>query len=78
MAKNAPPQQNGNAPAQQERRYRLVNLMTQKLVVNTVINGVQESLELGIKEKSRFYNTSDFGPHAESLRASKRLMIESD
>jgi len=58
------------------RKYRLVNRMGQKVVVNIVVNGVQESIELGIQEKSRPYSTADFGPHAETLRRSRHLMIE--
>lgn len=76
MAKNSSPKPEDATP-KQERRYRLVNLMTQKLTVNTLIDGKQESLELEAKGKSRFFSTNEFGPHAEALRSAKRLMVES-
>ncbi len=65
-------------PVQPEvvRQYRLVNQMPQKLVINVVAAGTQESVELGIKEKSRLFSSRDLGPHVETLRKARHLIIE--
>lgn len=57
-------------------RYRLVNQMPQKLIVNVVIPTIQESIELSTGEKSKFFDTSELGPHVETLRKARRLYVE--
>ena len=59
------------------KRVRIVNLMAQKLIVNIMVNGREESVELGIKESSKpFPADTDFGPHLEVLRRAKRLLLQ--
>lgn len=61
---------------QAKKTVILTNFLTQKLVVNVIIDGVERSVELASRETRRLSaETDDLGPHAAALKRGGTLGI---